>query len=84
MDHADPLARCFRGIVDHAADAIMRARLTIADWIHGPYPETEADRLCAARLRRLVKEGRAIGLLDDGEDEVTLAWHQVRRRSRGQ
>lgn len=78
-----PLVRCFRGIIDRATDAIVRARLMIADWIHGPYPETAADRLRAARLRRLVEEGRAIGLLDEGEDEVTLAWHQAERRSRG-
>ena len=34
-----PLARCFRGIVDHAADAIMPARLMITDWIYGPFPK---------------------------------------------
>jgi hypothetical protein len=79
-----PLARCFRGIIDHAADAIMPARLTIADWIYGPHPETEADWLRAARLRRLVEEGRAIGLLDNGEDEARLAWHEARRQFRRQ
>jgi hypothetical protein len=77
-------ARYFRGFIDRAADAIMRARLAIADWTCGPYPETEADRLRAERLRRLVEEGRAIGLLDDGEDEATLALHEARRRSRRQ
>ena len=78
-----PLVRCFRGIIDRAVDAITQARLALADQLHGPYPETEADRRRAARLRRLVEEGRAIGLLDEGEDEVTLAWHQAERRSRG-
>lgn len=77
-------ARCFRDIVDRTADAITLARLAIADWIYGPYPETEADRLRAARLRRLVEEGWAIGLLDEGEDEVMLAWHEARRRFRRQ
>ncbi|HJU19327.1 MAG TPA: hypothetical protein VJ770_22970 [Stellaceae bacterium] len=60
----------------------MQARLTIAGWIYGPYPETETDRLRAARLRRLVDEGQALGLLDPGEDEVTLALHQAQRQSR--
>lgn len=78
-----PLARCFRGLIDRTADAIVRARLGFADWSHGPLPETAADRLRSARLRRLVEEGRAMGLLDDGEDEVTLAWHQARRCARG-
>lgn len=78
-----PLVRCFRGIIDRATDAIVGARLGFADWRHGPFPETEADRLRSARLRCLVKEGQAIGLLDEGEDEVTLAWHQTKRRSRG-
>jgi hypothetical protein len=68
-------ARYFQGLIDRVVDAITLTRLTIADWICGPYPETEADRLRSTRLRRLVEEGRAIGLLDDGEDEATLAWH---------
>jgi hypothetical protein len=76
------LSRCLRAIFDRAADAIMLARLWLADLICGPYPETEADRLRAARLRRLMKEGRALGLLDDGEDEVTLAWHEAHRQFR--
>jgi hypothetical protein len=75
-------ARWLRGILDRTADAIMLVRLTIAGWIHGPYPETEADRLRAARLRRLVEEGQALGLLDPGEDEVTLARHQAQRQFR--
>jgi hypothetical protein len=74
-------SRCFRDIMDRMADAIVLARLTVFDWIYGLEPETEADRLRAARLRRLVKEGRALGLLDEGEDEVTLAWHEAKRRS---
>jgi hypothetical protein len=78
-----PLVRCFRGIIDRATDAIVRARLTIYDWLYGPYPETAVDRIRAARLRCLVEEGRAIGLLDEGEDEATLAWQEARRRSRG-
>ncbi|HJU16773.1 MAG TPA: hypothetical protein VJ770_09920 [Stellaceae bacterium] len=64
------------------ADAIVLVRLTVAGWIYGPYPETEADRLRAARLRQLVEEGQALGLLDPGEDEVTLAWHQAQRQFR--
>jgi hypothetical protein len=75
-------ARCPRGIIDCIADAITLTRLTILDWICGPYPETETDRLRAPRLRRLVEEGRALGLLDAGEDEVTLAWHEARRQFR--
>jgi hypothetical protein len=76
------LARYFRGILDRAADAITLARLRLADLLCGPYPETDADRLRATRLRRLVEEGQALGLLDAGEDEVTLAWHQAQRQLR--
>ena len=76
-------ARCLRALLDRAADAITWARLWLADWRYGPTPETEADRLRAARLRRLAEEGRAMGLLDDWEDELTLAWHEAERRSRG-
>ena len=72
----------FRSILDRAVDAITQARLALADQLHGPYPETAADRLRAARLRRLAEEGRAIGLLDEGEDAVTLAWHRVERQTR--
>ena len=75
--------RCLRGTFDRAAEALILARLGLADWRHGPFPETEADRLRAARLRRLAETGRALGLLEEGEDEVTLAWHEARRRSRG-
>ena len=75
--------RCLRGTFDRAAEALLQARLTLADWRHGPFPETEADRLRSARLRRLVEKGRALGLLEEGEDEVTLEWHAARRRSRG-
>lgn len=75
--------RCLRGHFDRAAEALIQACLRLADWRHGPFPETEADRLRSARLRRLVEKGRALGLLEEGEDEVTLAWHEARRRSRG-
>ncbi|MGH9466565.1 MAG: hypothetical protein ACRD1Y_04360 [Terriglobales bacterium] len=59
-------ARYFRGIIDRTADAITLAWMRIAGWIYGPYPETEVGRLRAAQLRRMVEEGRAIGLLDEG------------------
>jgi hypothetical protein len=76
------LSRCFWNIIDRMAYASALARLTVYDWICGPYPETEADRIRAAHLRRLVEEGRALGLLDDDEDEVTLAWHNAQRQLR--
>jgi hypothetical protein len=67
---------------NRAAAAITRARLKLEDLLYEPFPETEADRLRAAHLRRLVEEGRALGLLDEGEDEVTLAWHNAQRQFR--
>jgi hypothetical protein len=74
--------RCLRGHFARAAETLFQARLRLADWRHGTFPETEADRLRSARLRRLVERGRALGLLEEGEDEVTRAWHEARRRSR--
>ena len=76
------LSRCLRALLDRAADTITQAHLWLADWLYGPSPETGADRLRAARLRRLVEEGRAFGLLDEGEDEATLARHEAQRQFR--
>jgi hypothetical protein len=67
------LSRRLRAPLDHAADATTRARFRLADPFCEPFPETEADRLRAARLRRRLEEGRASGLLSEEDDEVTLA-----------
>ena len=75
-------SRCFWNIIDRVAYASALARLTVYDWICGPYPETEADRIRAEQMRRMVEGGRALGLLDEGEDEVTLAWHNAQRQFR--
>ncbi|HJU20559.1 MAG TPA: hypothetical protein VJ770_29255 [Stellaceae bacterium] len=64
------LSRFLRAIFDRAADTLMLAHLRLAYWPYGPFPETEADRLRAVRLRRLVEEDRALGLLDGDEDEI--------------
>jgi hypothetical protein len=75
-------AGCFERLFDRVADAIMLVRLTIADLLCEPFPETLEDRIRAERMRRLVEEGRALGLLDEGEDEATLAWHLTQRQLR--
>jgi hypothetical protein len=64
------LSRWLWALLARAADAIMLARLRLIDLLYGPYPETEADRLRAARLRRLVEESRALGLSAYEEDHL--------------